>query len=62
MEDDTMTKIEEMKFRSKYDKYLNRVHKVEIQLKHTYSKYYGQTDEEMKGTLTKGLEFKRSHQ
>ena len=62
MEDDTMTKIEEMKFRSKYDKYLNRVHKVKMQLKQTYSKYYGQTDEEMKGTLTKGPEFERSHQ
>ena len=44
-----MTKIEETKFKSKYNKYLNQIHKVEMQLKHTYSKYYGQIDEEMKG-------------
>ena len=37
----TMTMIEEMKFKSKYDNYLNRVHKVEMQLKQTYSKYDG---------------------
>ena len=32
-EDGTMTKIEETKFKRKYDKYLNRVHKVEMQPK-----------------------------
>ena len=37
-DDGIMTKIEETKFRSKYDKYLNRVHKVEMKLKQTYSK------------------------
>ena len=36
-EDGTMTKIEEMNFKSKYDKYLIRVHKVEMQLKQMYS-------------------------
>ena len=36
-----MTKIEDMKFKSKYDKHLNRIHKVKMQLKQTYSKYYG---------------------
>ena len=33
-----MTKIEVMKFKSKYDKYLNKIHKVKMQLKQTYSK------------------------
>ena len=61
-EDGSMIKIEEMKFKSKYDKYLNRIHKVEMQLKQTYSKYYGQIDEEMKGTLTKDQEFEKAHQ
>ena len=40
--DGTMTKIEEMKFKSKYDKYLNRIHKVKMQPEQTYSKYYEQ--------------------
>ena len=61
-EDGVMTKIEEMKFKSKYDKYLNQIHKVKMQLKQTYSKYYGQIDEEMKGTLTKDPEFEKAHQ
>ena len=36
-EDGTMAKTEGMKFKSKYDRYLNRVYKVEMQLKQTYS-------------------------
>ena len=33
-----------------------------MQLKQTYSKYYGQIDEEMKRTLTENPEFERAHQ
>ena len=33
-----------------------------MQLKHTCSKYYGQRDEEMKGTLTEDPEFEKAHQ
>ena len=40
-EDGTMTKIEELQSKSKYGKHLNQVHKVKIQLKQTYSRYYG---------------------
>ena len=47
--DGSMTKIEEIKFKSKYNKYLDWFHKVEMQLKQTHSKYYRQIDEEMKG-------------
>ena len=61
-EDGLMTKIEEMKFKSKYEKYLNRIHKVEMQVKQTYSKYYGQINEDMKGSLTKDPEFEKAHQ
>ena len=50
-----------MKFKRKYDQYLNQIHKVKMQLKQTYSKYYGQMDEEMKGTLTEDHEFKTAH-
>ena len=51
-EDGATTKTKEMKCKSKYDKYLNRIHKDEMQLKQTYFKQYGQIDEEMKGSLT----------
>ena len=61
-EDGTVTKIEEMKFRSKYAKYLNRVHKAKMQLNQTHSKYYVQINEEINGTLTKDQEIERAHQ
>ena len=51
-----------MKSKSKYNKYLNRIHNVKMQLKQTYSKYYGQIDKEMKGTLKEDPEFKKAHQ
>ena len=51
-----------MKFKSKYDTYLNQIHKVKMQLKQTYSKDYGQIDEEMKGVLTEDQEFETGHQ
>ena len=50
-EDGTRTKIEEMRFKTKYNKYLNQVHPVNIQLRQTYCKYYGQINEEMKENL-----------
>ena len=61
-DDGSMSKIEEMKFKSKYDKYLNWVHKIKMQLNQTYSKYYWQINEEMKGSLTKDPEFEKAHQ
>ena len=57
-----MTNIKGMTFRSKCDKYLNRVHKVKMKLKQTYSNYYGQTNEEKKGSLTKVPESEKAHQ
>ena len=49
-----------MKFKKKYDKYLTRIHKVEMQLKRTYSKYYGQVDKGMKGSLIEDPEFAKA--
>ena len=46
-----MSEVEKMKFKSKYDKYLTRTDKIEMQLKQVFSKYYGQVDEDMRGTL-----------
>jgi hypothetical protein len=51
-----------MKSKSKYEKYLNQVHKVKMQLKQACSKYYGQINKELKGTLTKQPEFGKVHQ
>ena len=52
-EEGAMTEVEEIKFKNKYDTYLNQIHKVEMQLKQKYSKYYGQIDKKMKGSITK---------
>ena len=49
----SMTKTEKIKFKSKCNKYPNRVQKVKLQLKQTYSNYYWQIDEETRGSLTK---------
>ena len=38
-ENSSMTKRKEMKCKSKYNKYLNQIHRVEMQLKQTYSKF-----------------------
>ena len=50
-----------MKFKSNYDKYLNRIHTVKMQPKQTYSNYYGQTNKEMNGSFNKDPEFERAH-
>ena len=61
-DNDIMSGVEKMKYKAKYDRYLNRVDKVEMQLKQTYSKYYGQCDEDMKASLKEDSDFVRSHQ
>ena len=48
---DLMSEVEKMKFKSKFDKYLTRTDKTEVQLKQVLLKYYGQVDEDMRGTL-----------
>ena len=57
---DEMSKIEEMKYGRKYDKYLARVEKVEGQLKQAFSKYYGQIDRDMKASLKEDKDFVRA--
>ena len=49
--DGTITKIEEMKFKSQYDRHLSRVERINTQLRQVYAKYLGQCDAEMKATL-----------
>ena len=38
---DGMSEVKKMKFKSKYDKYLTRTDKIEMQLKQVFSKYDG---------------------
>jgi hypothetical protein len=58
---DVMSEVEKMKFKSKYDKYLTRTDKIEMQLKQVFSKYYGQVDEDMRGTLKEDADFERAY-
>ena len=58
---DEMSDIEKMKFKSKFDKYLARTDKVEMQLKQAFSKYYGQIDEEMKASLNEDADYERAY-
>ena len=51
-----------MKFKSKYDRWLTQTEKIEKELKQSYSKYYGQCDEDMKATmLAKDSRFDIAH-
>ena len=58
---DVMSDVEKMKFKSKFDKYLTRTDKIEMQLKQVFSKYYGQVNEDMRGTLKEDDDFKCAH-
>ena len=58
---DEMTKVEEMKFKSKFDKYLSRLDKVETQLKQVFSKYYGQISEDMRSSLEEDADYERAY-
>ena len=59
---DEMTRVEEMKFKSKFDKYLSRHDKVETQLKQVFSKYYGQISEDMIASLEEDADYKRAYE
>ena len=51
---DVMTRAEKMKFKSKFDKYLNRNEKkIKMQLRQVFSKYDGQVNEDVRVTLNR---------
>ena len=52
--------IDKIKWKSRFDRYLSRVDKIESQLKQIYSKYYGQCDEDMKDSLNEDPEFEKT--
>ena len=53
----TKKRAAEMKFKIKYDSCRTRSEKIEKELNQVYSKYFGQCNEDMKATLTRGLQF-----
>ena len=57
--DGTISKMEEIKYGKKYDRWLTRTEKVEKEMKQVYSVYYGQCDEDMKVCLTEDPTFKQ---
>ena len=58
---DVMSEVEKIKFLSKFDKYLTRTDKIEMQLKQVYSKYYGQVDDDTRGMLKEDDNFERAY-
>lgn len=57
--DGTVSKMEEIKYGKKYDRWLTRTEKVEKEMKQVYSVYYGQCDKDMKACLTEDPTFKQ---
>ena len=57
---EVMSELEKMKFKSKFEKFLARSDKVEMQLKQVFSKYFGQIDEDMKGSLKEDSDYEQA--
>jgi hypothetical protein len=57
--DGTVSKMEEIKYGKKYNRWLTRTEKVEREMKQVYSIYYGQCDEDIKSCLAEDPTFKR---
>ena len=53
--------IAEMKFKSKFDRWLTWTEKIEKELKQVYSKYFGQCNEDMKATLAEDASFDKAN-
>ena len=59
--DDAKKRIAEMKFKSKFDRWLTHTENIEKELKQIYSKYFGQCDEDMKATLAEDASFDKAN-
>ena len=57
-----LEKRAEMKFKSKYDRWLTPTERIEKELKQVYSKYFGQCDEDMKATMAEDIKFETANQ
>ncbi len=58
----TVSRVEEIKYGKKYDRWLTRTNKIEQQLKQVYSVYFGQCDDDIKASLAEHPDFKRVDQ
>ena len=58
---DVMSEVKKIRFKSKFCTYLTQTDKIEMQLKQVFSKYYGQVDEDMRGTLKEDDDFERAY-
>ena len=56
-----MSEVEKMKFKARFDKFLTRTDKIEMQLKQVFSKYFGHVDDDMKGTPKEDPDFERAY-
>jgi hypothetical protein len=60
--DGTVSKMEEIKYGKKYDRWLTCTERVEKELKLVYSIYYGQCDKVIKSSLAEDFTFKQTNE
>ena len=60
--DGSVSKMEEIKYGKKYDRWLTRTEKIEKEMKQVYSIYYGQCDEDIKASLAEHAQFEVANQ
>ena len=60
--DGSISKMEEIKYGKKYDRWLTRSKKVEKELEQVYSIYYGQCNEDIKSSLAKDPTFNKANE
>jgi hypothetical protein len=60
--DGSISRMEEIKYSKKFDRWLTRTEKIEQQMKQVYSIYLGQCDEDIKASLAEHPDFKRTDQ
>ena len=60
--DGSVSRVEEIKYGKKYDRWLTITERIVRELKQVYSIYYGQCDEDIKASLAEHPEFERANQ
>ena len=60
--DGSVSKMEEIKYGKKYDRWLTRTERIEKEMKQVYSIYYGQCDEDIKASLAEHAQFEVANQ
>ena len=60
--DGSVSKMEEIKYGKKYDRWLTRTERIKKEMKQVYSIYYGQCDEDIKASLAEHAQFEVANQ